>query len=489
MALQKKLQRKLSGKRIAAVMLLFLGNIVLFLIPWLQDKYDVIYVEHFLYQLKTSSAGVHRALTANGIVWVGGWSIALTGAEIGLYLLLSVKIKGFLQKIPVLLSSLYFLLCVGLFAVELGVAAYVGMLFAESDFIEEHCVEADKVQLTFPEQKRNLVYIYLESMENTFAKVPGQESVDYIPELTALAEEHINFSHTEELGGAYPCAGTIWTASAMVAHTAGIPVKVPLRADVYGKGESYMPGVFSLGEVLEEAGYNQVLLLGSDAEFHGREPYFKEHGNYTILDTKSLKESGRLDEDYRVWWGFEDEMLFDYAREELTRLAAQEEPFNFTMLTADSHFPDGYRCGLCEEEYPSQYANALACSARQVKAFVDWIMEQPFYENTTVILTGDHLTMDSSFLEGLTQEYERTIYNCFINAPVTPVKEKNRTFATYDMFPTTLAAMGVAVEGDRLGLGTNLFGERATLMEEYGRDFLEVELQKPSEYYNRTYLE
>ena len=66
-----------------------------------------------------------------------------------------------------------------------------------------------------------------------------------------------------------------------------------------------MPGVISIGQILDEQGYNQVLLLGSNAEFHGREIYFTEHGNYEILDTDALKGTKRLPEDYEAWWGFE----------------------------------------------------------------------------------------------------------------------------------------------------------------------------------------
>ncbi len=35
--------------------------------------------------------------------------------------------------------------------------------------------------------------------------------------------------------------------------------------------------------------------------------------------------------------------------------------------------------------------------------------------------------------------------------------EKNREFTTLDMFPTTLAALGCTIEGDKLGFGVNLF--------------------------------
>jgi len=99
------------------------------------------------------------------------------------------------------------------------------------------------------------------------------------------------------------------------------------------------------------------------------------------------------------------------------------------------------------------------------------------------------LTMDPDFLEGIDENYVRTSYNCIINSPVTPVRENDREFATFDMFPTTLAALGVTIEGDRLGIGTNLFSDTKTLTEIYGYDKLEEELNKNSDFYIDTFYD
>ena len=69
-----------------------------------------------------------------------------------------------------------------------------------------------------------------------------------------------------------------------------------------------------------------------------------------------------------------------------------------------------------------------------------------------------------------------------------PENETNRQFGTFDMFPTTLAALNVEIEGDRLGLGTNLFSAQETLTETYGYDVLNEELQKKSVFYNTKFL-
>ncbi len=500
---QPSLQTHNRRAFIAAALMLLLGNVLLFLTLFMLQQYDKVCIDQFLFQFKSTTVGVHRALAGSAVVRVGLFSIAATMGEIGLYLILSgrmekmrrsrryatylrSKLCSFFRRKPILLSIAALLLGGCFFIDQLDVIAYAHTTNTESDFIEDHYVDPLTADIAFPETKRNLVYIFLESMESTYAdeKVFG---ADYIPELSRMARENVNFSHHEDVGGARPFSGTTWTAAAMVAQTSGMPVKVALTADAYGGDENFLPGAVSLGEILDGAGYEQVLLIGSDAEFHGREAYFTQHGGYTILDTEALKAAGRLPEDYSEWWGFEDEKLFSYAREELTRLAAGDAPFNLTLLTADTHFPDGYKCHLCGGEYEEPYANVLGCAARQVEALVRWIQQQPFYANTTIIISGDHLTMDSAFVEDIDPQ-SRTVFNCIINAPKAPMQEKNRDFGAFDMLPTTLSALGVRIAGDRLALGTDLFSNKLTLTEMYGYEALEEELLKESAFYKARIL-
>ena len=77
---------------------------------------------------------------------------------------------------------------------------------------------------------------------------------------------------------------------------------------------------------------------------------------------------------------------------------------------------------------------------------------------------------------------DRKIYNTFINAKSSNCTT-NRVFTTMDMYPTTLAALGATIEGERLGLGTNLFSCEPTLSEQYGTDYINTELLKFSTYY------
>lgn len=362
-----------------------------------------------------------------------------------------------------------------------------------STLYEEYYVDPASVKITFPEEKRNLIFIYLESMETTYlsAELGGGTENNLIPELYSLAENNTNFSHNDSVGGAYSISGATWTIASMVAHTSGLPLKPPpgVGTNSYGEDDSeFLPGATSITSILDKAGYYQTLMVGSDADFGGRKQYYTQHGLDRVYDLYTAREDGIIPEDYYVWWGFDDHYLFQYAKEELGKISKRDEPFSFTMLTVDTHHIDGYRCPYCDDDYSEQYENVISCSSRQVYNFVKWIEKQDFYENTTIVIVGDHQTMDSEYIKrNVDKNYERHMYNCIINAPVETDNTKNRHFGAIDMFPTTLAAIGCTIEGDRLGLGTNLYSERKTLIEEMGYKKFNSSLARASEFYIKNF--
>ena len=51
------------------------------------------------------------------------------------------------------------------------------------------------------------------------------------------------------------------------------------------------------------------------------------------------------------------------------------------------------------------------------------------------------------------------------------------------MFPTILSAIGGEIEGNRLGLGANLFSDEKTIVEKYGYEKVKEEICKRSDFY------
>ena len=372
-----------------------------------------------------------------------------------------------------------------------GLVKYVKGQIDQSNFIEkEYVAPGDNIE--FPKEKRNLIYIYLESIENTFGLVEngGFYEDDIMPELTEIARENYTFSHNSSLLGGNPTlSGINYTIGAMFSHSTGLPLKLPVSGNRMGEFDLFIPGAVSIGEILKEEGYENYLMIGSDAVFGGRNNLYKQHGDYEILDYNRAKEDGIIPSDYEVWWGFEDLKLYSWAKDYLTDISKKDEPFNFTMLTVDTHHAEGYVCDLCQNDYEDQYSNVIACASRQLDEFLNWIKEQDFYENTTIVIAGDHPTMDKKSMEKVPENFTRTTYNTFINPDVgsKEVRLKNRDFYSFDFFPTTLSSLGAKIENERLGLGTNLFSNEDTLFEKYGEKMGE-ELSKKSVFYRNTFL-
>lgn len=366
------------------------------------------------------------------------------------------------------------------------ISEFISSYVNRTTIYEERYVSPDSVAVTAPEEKKNLIYIYLESMEVTYAsKADGgsQPRENYISNLTSMAAENISFSNTDKLGGFQSISGTTWTMAALFSTTTGVPFSFPVGRNTMNQREIFAGGITSLGNILEENGYRQEFLCGSDGDFAGRKSYFSQHGNYKIYDLFSAREDGYIPEDYFVWWGYEDAYLYEIAKDELTALAKDtDSPFNFTMLTVDTHHVDGYVCDNCPSVYDVQLGNVLLCADSQVYKFVRWCMRQPFYENTVIIISGDHPRMDTTLIGDVEL---RPIYNCFINTDKNPAELNTqwRTFTTMDMFPTILSALNFDIEGDRLGLGTDMFSGRETLAEEMGLSILDEELNKYSKFY------
>lgn len=465
-----------------------IAMLLCFSIKWMFDTWANLTMDELIYHLKAPLEG-----TNEDMIW--DYILKCILPTIIIFIIVYVIMKMINKKgkkngkfLGVICVVSIGVMCISIYNVwtKLDVGEYISGQNEFSTFIDDNYVDLRDVDIVFPEKKRNLIYIFLESMETTYTdeKNGGAFEENVIPELTKLAQENEDFSgKSKKLNGGYSLTGSTWTMGAMFAQTSGLPLKISISANEMDTQKSFFPGIVTIGDILGDAGYSQTLMIGSDATFGGRRLYFTDHGNYDIFDYNYAAQQGMLSDEYPVWWGYDDQKLFEFAKEKLNELSAQDEPFNLTMLTVDTHFEDGYVCDKCDDKFgDNQYANVMACSSKQVKEFVEWVKQQDFYEDTTIVISGDHPTMDSDFCENVDENYGRRVYTAYINASDSPKSSMTRTYTTFDNFPTTLAAMGVTIEGNRLGLGTNLFSSEQTLSERYGLENEEKEMKKNSEF-------
>ena len=78
---------------------------------------------------------------------------------------------------------------------DLKIDEYVVYLMQTSTIYEENYINPKTVNITFPDNKRNLIFIYLESMETTYLDKENGGGIkeNVIPELYNLAKNNTNF--------------------------------------------------------------------------------------------------------------------------------------------------------------------------------------------------------------------------------------------------------------------------------------------------------
>lgn len=344
--------------------------------------------------------------------------------------------------------------------------------------IYKYYKDTNKVNVSFKCKKRNLILIYLESVESSLMSKEngGLFNKSRIPELETLALENDNFSNTDKLGGGKNLTVSSFTMASLVASSSGTPLDIKIFGG-YNERNKIMPEVKTLGDILKENGYNLKVIQGTDINFSATDQYYKIHGDYEIIDYNEMIKKGYVPKGYLEWWGIEDKKMFEISKKEILETAKKGVPFAVTMYTMDTHFKDGYLDSECNREFEDQLSNVYACSSKQVMEFVNWVKEQDFYKDTTIILLGDHYTMQNSYFNGYDND-KRSIYNVFINSGKKISNNKNRVFTNYDMYPTILSSIGASIEDNKLGFGVDLYSGKETLAESKGLEYLDSELKK-----------
>ncbi len=506
---EKRIKKKTILIQIAFCRILFISFVVLNSMVWIKRNFPSATSREIFFQIFSPMKGVGKAILFNYIVHcivlpllytcifvVIGFNVFKVTIKLELFTRFKKKdVQLYPLKAINAISLIISLFCLSSAAVfaqkNFGIIDFLAYSFKTSTFYEDNYIHPDSITYKFPEKKRNLIILFIESMETSFTSTRegGILQENCIPNLYELAKKEINFSGSDDIGGGLQINGASWTVGAIIAHFMAFPLIIPPGKFPYDVDKGFFPNAKGLLEILAEHGYHNYFLSGTDTEFGGRKDFFTRHGNTTILDYNYYKSKGALPPDYYVWWGFEDRKLYAFAKQELLEISSHDEPFCFIIFTADTHHDGGYLDEETPQLHSDKYYDVLLSADRRAMDFLTWVKTQEFYSNTTVIVLGDHLYMASNFFPDQNLLKERRIYNCYLNTVKKPIKSKNRLFSAVDTMPTILDAIGVEYNAPGIGLGRSLFKDTPTLIETLGFAAFDQEIQKNPGYIRILLLE
>ena len=329
---------------------------------------------------------------------------------------------------------------------KLSVFSWIGYQFAEDRFLDAF-VEPRTTQLR-PGKLKNLVLIYVESLEDTYGDVRLWGSDLLLP---LRAPPGASFPSYQ------PAPGATWTMAAMVATQCGVPLRIVSQYDVKsdsGAGPAFLPGAVCLGDILGRHGYRNVFLGGAPLAFAGKGQFLRDHSYHEVLGREEWLKSGVASEAFGEW-GLFDEDLYEQAKAKLARLHASGERFNLTLLTLDTHNPHGFVSPGCRQRGAKSFEGIVECASYQLADFVQSIERSGYLQDTNVVVVGDHLAVSNTVEHALRGAGERRLFNRFISAQM-PSRNTDELLP-FDMFPSILEFIGIEIAGDRLGLGYSGF--------------------------------
>ena len=462
-------------KNIAFFFLLFLVLLSVAIPMWIERRFGEVSLESIIFTVNSplSGAANHYIIKIIKQLLLAG----LLAAGI-LRAIILIKRKN---------KIVFGLICLLIAAATLGNAAYVadkydvyGYYVSRSEpstFIDEHYAQVDIKDIIFPQRKKNLIILMLESMENTFydqALFPEP----LIPGLKDIQDKNVAFLNWA------PTPGSGWTIAGITAFLFGVNLNMPIHGNAYANEfGAFMPHAVSILEVLEANGYSINLMKGASSKFSGMDNLLKSHcSDPHIYDRLFFENAGYDAPEFKASWGYRDKFLYARMREIVTRLNRDESPFFLLIETVDTHSK-----AVSYGDYPQKYGDdrdAFVAADHMASEFIHWLLQQDFYTDTVLVAAGDHLYMSQSLGDVDISATSRHIYTAFLNTPYTPDSvDRGRAFVSFDLAPTLLESIGATVPGRRFGLGVSLFSKEKNLLELCGFKALKDELPKYSRLY------
>lgn len=260
---------------------------------------------------------------------------------------------------------------------------------------------------TIPNPKLNLVYIYGESLERTY--FDNDAFPNLTPELGALKNEGLDFSHTMQL------PGTDYTIAGMVASQCGIPLFAPFEGNASASVSSFFPQNICLGDILKNSGYQNYFVQGANLRFAGKDVFLKSHGFDHLYGAEELK-TVVADPSYRNDWGFYDDTVLDEAWKKFEALSRSGQRFSLFTLTVDTHHPDGFISRTCNRKRydydgkPNQSFSAVSCSQENIAEFINKIKASPWFKDTVIVVSSDHLAMNNTAWKYLNKQDRNNLF-------------------------------------------------------------------------------
>ncbi|MGM7721132.1 LTA synthase family protein [Metabacillus sp. Hm71] len=307
---------------------------------------------------------------------------------------------------------------------------------------------------------RNVILLSLESLQNFVIneKLNGQEITPFLNDLIKESYYFENFYHQTGQGKT--------SDSEFIVDNSLYPLG---RGAVYFTNSSNE--YTASPEILKDYGYYSSIFHANNKSFWNRDIMYETLGYDRFYDVNDYE----VTEENSVGWGLKD---IDFMEQTVQHIDELPQPFYTRLITLTNHFP--FELGEEDkmiEEFDSnsktlnQYIPTVRYMDEAVKHFFDKLKQTDVYENSIIILYGDHY--------GISENHNVAMEK-FLGKEITPfetiqlqrvpfivhipgVTDKNpQTFSKVagqiDIRPTIMSLLGIDTS-EQIQFGTDVFSD------------------------------
>lgn len=314
---------------------------------------------------------------------------------------------------------------------------------------------------------KNLIIIQMESFQNFLIdlKIDGQEIT---PVMNKLAKENMYFKHFYQMVG----QGNTSDAEFVVNTSFYIPYN---EAATQNYPDKELP---SLPKLMKSAGYDTATFHTNVVDFWNRGELYKAIGFDRYYDQEFF---GQED---TVFFGPSDEVLYKKTAEELDKMQQAGKPFYTQVISMTAHHPFTMPHEKDRITLPERYQDNMVGDYIRSQNYADYALGQfiedlkrrGIWDNSVVVIYGDHLglpmySLDKQGLELMHEIYGRDYgYIDMINIPLiisAPGVSAPSTFENVggqvDILPTVANLMGISLD-QHLHFGQDILNQTYNLL-------------------------
>lgn len=334
-------------------------------------------------------------------------------------------------------------------------------------YVSEHHAEPNPEMFGVAENK-NVIYLHLESFQQFLVDYKLEDENGELHEVTPFINSIFHDQQTQSFTNIFHQVGQGKTAdSEMLLENSlfGLPQG---GAFTQVGGSNTFQSSYNILE--SEKGYTSAVLHGNVGSFWNRDNTYKQMGVDYFFDSSyyDLSEGNTLE------YGLKDKLFFNESAKYLEQLP---QPFYSKMISVSNHFPYpldeanvDFKPAQTADETVNNYFVTAHYLDQAVEEFFNYLKASGLYENSMIILYGDHYGISNSrnkALAPLLGEDPETWngYNddmmqripLMYHIPGTTNGKINEEFGgQVDMLPTMMHLLGVETK-DNVMMGTDLF--------------------------------